>query len=148
MSGNSLAVQRLGLCFQCCGPSSIPGWGTTILQAAQPDQKKKKRKLGCQKYKVKERLRNSASKSRSETDVKGADPDQARLGRREPRSPAWWVVLERRGEGLPGGAPQGGSPWPQPSLPPGPGGATHHQLRRCRLLPAPGLQQRLHLLCG
>lgn len=32
--------------FQCCGPSSIPGWGTTILQAAQPDQKKKKKKVG------------------------------------------------------------------------------------------------------
>ena len=27
--------------FHCCGPGSIPGWGTEVLQAAQRGQKKK-----------------------------------------------------------------------------------------------------------
>ena len=40
---NSLAVQRLGLCaFTGEGTGSIPGWVTKILQAAEPDKKKKK----------------------------------------------------------------------------------------------------------
>ena len=31
------------LCFRCCGPDSVPGWGTEIPQAAQrsPPPKKK-----------------------------------------------------------------------------------------------------------
>ena len=151
VSGHSLAVQWLGLCaFSAVVKvqSLVGELQSCKLHGLTKKKKKKKEMLGCQKYKVKERPRNSASKSHSETDVKGADLDQARMGRREPRNPAWWVVLEQTGEGLPGGALQGGSPWPQPSPPPGPGGATHHQLRCCRLLPAPGLQQRLHLLCG
>ena len=39
-SGNSLVVQWLGLhAFTAEGASSIPGWGTKILQAAQRSQK-------------------------------------------------------------------------------------------------------------
>ena len=30
----------LGLGFDYCGPGSIPGWGTEILQAAQHGQKR------------------------------------------------------------------------------------------------------------
>ena len=30
--------------FHCCGPGSIPGWETEIAQAAQPKEKRKKRK--------------------------------------------------------------------------------------------------------
>ena len=41
-SGNSLAVQWLGLsAFTAEGPGSIPGQGTSILQAARHSQKKK-----------------------------------------------------------------------------------------------------------
>ena len=29
--------------FHCRGPGSVPGWGTEILQAAQPKKKKKKK---------------------------------------------------------------------------------------------------------
>ena len=40
--GNSLAVQRLGLCALTAeGPGSIPGRGNKISQAAQRGQKKK-----------------------------------------------------------------------------------------------------------
>ena len=35
-------VRVLG--FHCCGPGSVPGQGTEILQAAQHSQKKKKKK--------------------------------------------------------------------------------------------------------
>ena len=31
------------LCFHCRGPGSVPGWGTKILEAAQPKKKEKKR---------------------------------------------------------------------------------------------------------
>ena len=31
--------------FHCCGPGSIPDWGTEILQAVQHGQKMKKRNL-------------------------------------------------------------------------------------------------------
>ena len=41
--GNSPAVQGLGFCaFAAKGAGSIPGWGTKILQAVQPQKKKKK----------------------------------------------------------------------------------------------------------
>ena len=41
--GNSLAVQGLGFCaFAAKGAGSIPGWGTKILQAVQPQKKKKR----------------------------------------------------------------------------------------------------------
>ena len=44
MRGNSLAVQRLGLCtLSAKGPGSIPGWGTKIPQATKQGQKKKKK---------------------------------------------------------------------------------------------------------
>ena len=39
-SGNSLAVQ----CFHCCGPGSIFGWGTKILQLSMAQPKKKRKK--------------------------------------------------------------------------------------------------------
>ena len=43
LAGNSLAVQWLGLRAPTAGgPSSIPGWGTKIPQAAQRGQKKKR----------------------------------------------------------------------------------------------------------
>ena len=41
VSGNSVAVQWLGLCW---GPDLIPGRGTRIQQAPQSDQKRKKKK--------------------------------------------------------------------------------------------------------
>ena len=43
--GNSLAIQRLGLCaFSAVGPNSAPGWGTKILQALLHSQKTKQNK--------------------------------------------------------------------------------------------------------
>ena len=32
-------------CFHCCGPPSVPGWGTEIPQDVQSCQKKKRKKL-------------------------------------------------------------------------------------------------------
>ena len=49
ISGNSLAVQWLGLCaFTAEGTGSITGWGTKIPQAARCSQKKKERKKNPQ----------------------------------------------------------------------------------------------------
>ena len=47
--GNSLVVQWLGLCaFTVKGVGSIPGRGTTILQAVWPKKKKKEKRKDSQ----------------------------------------------------------------------------------------------------
>ena len=43
-AGSSLVVQCQDQVFNCCGPDSIPGWGTKIAQPACCGQKKKKEK--------------------------------------------------------------------------------------------------------
>ena len=149
MSGNSLAVQWLGLhAFSALVQvQSLVGKLQSCKLHGLTKKKKKKRSVGMSEVQSQGET-NSAQQESFRDRCQGCRPGPGKAGRSEPRNPAWWVALEQRGEGPPQGVPQRGPPWPQPSPPAGPGGATHHQLRRCRLFPAPGLQQRLHLLCG
>ena len=45
ISGNALAFQRLGLCFYCRGPGSIPGGGAKIPKAMWHSQNRKTNKI-------------------------------------------------------------------------------------------------------
>ena len=49
--GNSLVVQRLGLCASTAGGiGSIPGWETNILHATRPGQKKEGGRISVYKW--------------------------------------------------------------------------------------------------
>lgn len=110
-----LAVQWLGLhAFSALVQvQSLVGKLQSCKLHGLTKKKKKKEVLGCQKYKVKERL-IAPSKSPSETDVRDADLGQARLGgvSLETLPGGWRWSREakarrkgRRSEGHPGHSP-------------------------------------------